>query len=195
MRAANNSSSTAGTIRLVVLSLFLYGITCDGFSTTRVHRTIATPRFATGRSDHGHRHRRRQNPDRHDPFVPSVPSFTTESVDDGGTDGGASSSSSLLHRRSFAASAFASLATASTVLVASPQISYAEEGEGQTAAVGAAVVAAESAVEVVLTGDVKKLFNEGRVREEQGNIPAAIRIYQKVTKIAPRVSVGFMLRS
>jgi len=50
---------------------------------------------------------------------------------------------------------------------------------------------AESAVEVVLTGDVKKLFNEGRAREEQGNVPAATRIYQKVTKIAPKFIYGW----
>lgn len=43
------------------------------------------------------------------------------------------------------------------------------------------------AVQVVPVGDVKKLFNEGRAMESQGNILAAQRLYSKVTKLAPRV--------
>ncbi len=43
------------------------------------------------------------------------------------------------------------------------------------------------AVQVVPAGDVKKLFNEGRAMESQGNILAAQRLYSKVTKLAPRV--------
>jgi len=38
---------------------------------------------------------------------------------------------------------------------------------------------------------VKKLFNEGRAREVQGNVPAATRIYSKVTKIAPKFIYGW----
>ncbi len=41
-------------------------------------------------------------------------------------------------------------------------------------------------VQVVASGDAKKLFNEGRALEAQGNILAAQRLYIKVTKISPR---------
>jgi len=37
-----------------------------------------------------------------------------------------------------------------------------------------------------LNGDAKKLFNEGRVFESQGNMAAAQRLYSKVSKIEPR---------
>lgn len=47
------------------------------------------------------------------------------------------------------------------------------------------------AVEVVATGDAKKLFNEGRALESQGNMAAAQRIYTKVTKISPRFIYGW----
>ena len=36
--------------------------------------------------------------------------------------------------------------------------------------------------------DARKLFNEGRALESQGNMFAAQRLYAKVTKVAPRVS-------
>lgn len=55
-----------------------------------------------------------------------------------------------------------------------------------------AVVAASLALEQqqqVLTnvsGDAKKLFNEGRAYESQGNMAAAQRVYNKVTLIQPR---------
>ena len=48
-----------------------------------------------------------------------------------------------------------------------------------------------SEVQVVATGDVKKLFNDGRALEAQGNILAAQRLYIKVTKIAPRFIYGW----
>ena len=41
-------------------------------------------------------------------------------------------------------------------------------------------------VQVIASGDAKKLFNEGRALEAQGNILAAQRLYIKVTKISPR---------
>lgn len=44
---------------------------------------------------------------------------------------------------------------------------------------------------VAATGDAKKLFNEGRALEAQGNILAAQRLYLKVTKIAPRFIYGW----
>lgn len=43
-------------------------------------------------------------------------------------------------------------------------------------------------VEVAAVGDAKKLFNEGRALESQGNMAAAQRLYAKVTKISPKVS-------
>uniref|UniRef100_A0A7S1ZHW3 Uncharacterized protein n=1 Tax=Trieres chinensis TaxID=1514140 RepID=A0A7S1ZHW3_TRICV len=46
-------------------------------------------------------------------------------------------------------------------------------------------------IEVYPTGDVKKLYGEGRVLESQGNMNAALRIYSKVTKIAPRFVYGW----
>ncbi|KAL7546785.1 hypothetical protein ACHAWF_010117 [Thalassiosira exigua] len=56
--------------------------------------------------------------------------------------------------------------------------------------VGAEAAPAEE-VQVAATGDVKKLFNEGRALEAQGNILAAQRLYNKVTKIAPRFIYGW----
>lgn len=46
-------------------------------------------------------------------------------------------------------------------------------------------------VELSATGDAKKLFNEGRALESQGNMAAAQRIYSKVTKISPRFVYGW----
>jgi hypothetical protein len=48
-------------------------------------------------------------------------------------------------------------------------------------------VAEVAAVEVAATGDARKLFNEGRALESQGNMAAAQRLYAKVTKISPKV--------
>lgn len=46
-------------------------------------------------------------------------------------------------------------------------------------------------VQVVASGDAKKLFNEGRALESQGNMAAAQRLYTKVTKISPRFIYGW----
>lgn len=46
-------------------------------------------------------------------------------------------------------------------------------------------------VEVSVTGDAWKFFNEGRALESQGNIAAAQRLYVKVTKISPRFIYGW----
>ena len=43
----------------------------------------------------------------------------------------------------------------------------------------------------VATGDAKKLFNDGRAFEANGNIAAAQRLYAKVTKIVPRFIYGW----
>eukprot|EP00532_Pseudo-nitzschia_australis_P007248 CAMPEP_0168169684 /NCGR_PEP_ID=MMETSP0139_2-20121125/3770_1 /TAXON_ID=44445 /ORGANISM="Pseudo-nitzschia australis, Strain 10249 10 AB" /LENGTH=430 /DNA_ID=CAMNT_0008087121 /DNA_START=77 /DNA_END=1369 /DNA_ORIENTATION=+ len=42
-----------------------------------------------------------------------------------------------------------------------------------------------------LSSDGKKLFNEGRALESQGNMIAAQRLYNKVTKISPRFIYGW----
>jgi tetratricopeptide (TPR) repeat protein len=46
-------------------------------------------------------------------------------------------------------------------------------------------------VQVVATGDAKKLFNEGRALEMQGNMMAAQRLYKKVTAVSPRFVYGW----
>jgi len=46
-------------------------------------------------------------------------------------------------------------------------------------------------VDVAPPGDVRQLFNEGRVYESQGNLAAANRIYNKVTRLAPRFIYGW----
>lgn len=50
---------------------------------------------------------------------------------------------------------------------------------------------ANDAVQVVPTGDIKKLFYEGRAMESQGNILAAQRLYTKITRVAPRFIYGW----
>jgi len=47
------------------------------------------------------------------------------------------------------------------------------------------------AADVQVTGDAKKLFNEARALESQGNMAAAQRLYTKVTVIAPRFVYGW----
>lgn len=75
---------------------------------------------------------------------------------------------------------------ASAVLASStPRPSRAVGAEDATTA------DAMSDVQVMATGDVKKLFNEGRAFEAQGNILAAQRLYLKVTNIAPRFIYGW----
>lgn len=54
------------------------------------------------------------------------------------------------------------------------------------------VPAVMTAVEVTpSSADAKKLFNEGRALESQGNMAAAQRLYVKVTKISPRFIYGW----
>lgn len=51
---------------------------------------------------------------------------------------------------------------------------------------------ADDEVEVIpASSDAKKLFNEGRALESQGNMAAAQRLYAKVTKISPRFIYGW----
>ena len=59
------------------------------------------------------------------------------------------------------------------------------------AADGDAVASSLPEIQVAATGDAKKLFNEGRALEAQGNILAAQRLYAKVTKISPLFVFGW----
>lgn len=85
-------------------------------------------------------------------------------------------------RRNFFGSVPQSVAVATAVLIQGAQPSFAE-GEGVTVAVEPPLAA--------LAGDAKKLFNDGRVFEAQGNMAAAQRLYAKVTKIEPRYIYGW----
>ena len=80
-------------------------------------------------------------------------------------------------RRQFISSTIGFI-TSSSIL--SPWHAIADD---DTAVVGDIIVSA--------TGDTKKLFNEGRALEAQGNILAAQRLYSKVTKIAPNFIYGW----
>jgi tetratricopeptide (TPR) repeat protein len=77
-------------------------------------------------------------------------------------------------RRSFLATAAASAVT----VIIPPHSAHAEE-------------IALTEVQAVATGDAKKLFNEARALESQGNMAAAQRLYTKVTKISPRFIYGW----
>ena len=66
-------------------------------------------------------------------------------------------------------------------LIGFPDIASADE----------TISTASPEVQVVATGDAKKLFNEGRALELQGNMAAAQRLYSKVTKISPRFVYGW----
>lgn len=93
-----------------------------------------------------------------------------------------------INRRQFAFSIPATIASASaSASMAFPSPGFALD---EQVAAGAAATTVVEPVQAVATGDVKKLFNEGRVLESQGNIPAAQRLFAKVTKVAPRVSTS-----
>lgn len=82
---------------------------------------------------------------------------------------------------------------ASTLLI-SPKVTWAEESN-LSALVATAATDTESSIQekvlVVLTGEAKQLFNEGRAKEMQGNYPASYRIYSKVTNLVPRFIYGW----
>ena len=90
----------------------------------------------------------------------------------------ASTTTNTLNRRQFAVSIPASIASLVSFPV-SPSFASDEVIAGTELL---------PPVEVTPNGDIKKLFNEARAMEGQGNIPAAQRIYSKITKVAPRVS-------
>ncbi len=88
----------------------------------------------------------------------------------------ATSSDTDGHRRTLISSFPTTIAT----LLVAPQLGLAAED-----------VISSDPVIVSPTGEIKKLFNEGRALEQQGNIQASQRIFAKVTKLAPKVCVFF----
>jgi tetratricopeptide (TPR) repeat protein len=92
-----------------------------------------------------------------------------------------SHSSPLVARRSFVASVSSSLAIVASGILPTP--SGAEDTAG--------VATSLPEVQVILTGDSKRFFNEARALESQGNLAAAQRLYSKVTKIVPRFIYGW----
>ena len=70
-------------------------------------------------------------------------------------------------------------ASAASLSVGLPLVAAADE------------VASLEEITVVASGDAKKLFNEGRALEGQGNMAAAQRLYAKVTKVSPRFVYGW----
>lgn len=75
--------------------------------------------------------------------------------------------------------------------IASISLASATLSPWQMASADDSIPTALPEVQVLPTGDVKKLFNEGRALEAQGNILAAQRLYIKVTKISPRFIYGW----
>lgn len=74
----------------------------------------------------------------------------------------------------------------SAAMWGNPLLAFAEEDPSATS------VLASTPVEVTPSlPDAKKLFNEGRALESQGNMAAAQRLYAKVTKISPRFIFGW----
>jgi Flp pilus assembly protein TadD len=93
----------------------------------------------------------------------------------------------LVARRSFVASVSSSLAIIASGMSILPSPSSA--ADTTTAEVATATALPE--VTVLPTGESKKLFNEARALESQGNLAAAQRLYSKVTKIVPRFIYGW----
>lgn len=71
-----------------------------------------------------------------------------------------------------------------SLLILGSQKCFADDGSS-------AITVDLSPVDVAPPGDVRQLFNEGRVYESQGNLAAANRIYTKVTRLAPRFIYGW----
>jgi tetratricopeptide (TPR) repeat protein len=89
-------------------------------------------------------------------------------------------------RRTFVKFTVATIASAPTAasifLTSEPAFASVDESSGASLL---------PPVEVSVSGDAKKLFNEARALESQGNMAAAQRLYSKVTKIAPRFIYGW----
>lgn len=89
----------------------------------------------------------------------------------------------IICRQKFLSSFLPVTALVTNTLTTKPRICLADDP-----AAAAAAQQEKQAVQVLAIGEIKKLFNEGRAFEQQGNIAAAQRIYGKITKLAPRVS-------
>ena len=76
------------------------------------------------------------------------------------------------------------LETATASILTSVIPSYAKAEETTTTTTTPEVI-------VQVSGDAKKLFNEGRAYESQGNMAAAQRVYGKVTLISPKFVYGW----
>eukprot|EP00569_Conticribra_weissflogii_P007709 CAMPEP_0171335642 /NCGR_PEP_ID=MMETSP0878-20121228/5493_1 /TAXON_ID=67004 /ORGANISM="Thalassiosira weissflogii, Strain CCMP1336" /LENGTH=383 /DNA_ID=CAMNT_0011836957 /DNA_START=17 /DNA_END=1168 /DNA_ORIENTATION=- len=108
---------------------------------------------------------------------------SSSSVDDGVET--FTTNSNNLQRRKFLSSASAAFSSA-LISPLLPAPSLADDSD-----VTAAPPSSSPPIIVIPSGDVKKLFNEGRALEAQGNILAAQRLYSKVTKIAPTFIYGW----
>jgi uncharacterized protein len=118
--------------------------------------------------------------------TPSVPSSTPVSSSIRESSPGQSMSQSTQqpvsrwNRRTILQSA------ASAAILGNPLVALADEESSVTSTL------ASTPVEVTPSfADAKKLFNEGRALESQGNMAAAQRLYAKVTKISPRFIYGW----
>lgn len=79
-------------------------------------------------------------------------------------------------------------AISAATLLASPSMALADNAISTTTT----TMTSTGPVEVTPSfADAKKLFNEGRAFESQGNMAAAQRLYAKVTKISPRFIYGW----
>lgn len=79
-------------------------------------------------------------------------------------------------------------AISAATLLASPSMALADNEISTTTT----TMTSTGPVEVTPSfADAKKLFNEGRAFESQGNMAAAQRLYAKVTKISPRFIYGW----
>jgi len=82
-------------------------------------------------------------------------------------------------------------ATVSILTSVIPTFVNAEEFTTTGGGGGGGATTAIPEVVVQVSGDAKKLFNEGRAYESQGNMAAAQRVYGKVTLISPRFVYGW----
>jgi tetratricopeptide (TPR) repeat protein len=90
---------------------------------------------------------------------------------------------------------FFATTAATTGLSSLPAFAFDYDNDGKlTSSVVDAVTSSSTLGPIELTplsSDSKKLFNEGRALESQGNMIAAQRLYSKVTKISPRFVYGY----
>lgn len=102
----------------------------------------------------------------------------------GWSAGNAKTTGASSSRRAFVTTATA----ASYAAVSAAPAAWADDPAAATTTAAAVLL---QPAEVSVAGEVKKLFNEGRALESQGNMAAAQRLYAKVTLIAPRFIYGW----